>query len=72
MDDSKVNDFDSYPIRVNLRHLNEDEATPAQNHSNIPDGLFRSSLAEDDTDSLISSSQNRGSYSETVNAKFVM
>lgn len=72
IDESEVGDFNSYPIKVKLRHLDENEATPAQNHSNIPDGLFRSSLAEDDTDRLISSSQDRSSFVETVNAKFVI
>jgi flavin-dependent dehydrogenase len=72
IDDSKVNDTHEYPITVKLRHLDESEATPAQNHSNIPDGLFRSSLAEDDTDAILGKSQKRGGFSETIQAKYVI
>lgn len=63
----------SYPITVKLRHLTEEEATPAQsNGSEVRDGLFRSNLAEDDTDDLIRKSQGKEGTAEIVHAKYVV
>ena len=72
LDETAITSSEAYPITVKLRHLDESQATPAQNHSNIPDGLFRSNLAEDDTDSLIRSSQNSAGILETIRAKYVV
>ena len=49
IDESKVEDTEAYPVTIKLRHLSEDEATPAQ-FGHKSNGLFRSSLttAEDD------------------------
>jgi len=71
-DGSKAADISAYPITVKLRHLGDDEATPAQNLSSIPDGLFRSSLAADDTDEMIRKGQNAAGSTETVRAKFMI
>ncbi|KAL9089467.1 MAG: hypothetical protein Q9159_002507 [Coniocarpon cinnabarinum] len=71
-DQTQVDDNDAYPITVQLRHLTEQEATPAQNLTSIPDGLFRSSLAEDDTDDLIRKSQRNEGEVETVKAKYMI
>ncbi|KAF2729992.1 hypothetical protein EJ04DRAFT_474619 [Polyplosphaeria fusca] len=75
VDASKCDDHspDSYPLTVKLRHLTEEEATPAQsNGSTIQDGLFRSNLADDDTDDLIRVSQGKEGTSEIVKAKYMV
>lgn len=60
LDESKVDDPNSYPITVTLWRLTDAEASPAQSNSHSlggeapPDGLFRSNLAADDTDDLFS------------------
>lgn len=59
IDRSGPEDHSAYPITVKIRHLDNDEATPVQNGTNVSDGLFRSSLAKDDTDDLIRKSQGR-------------
>lgn len=46
IDESKIDDNDAYPITVKVRHLSEDEATPAQFGHKAPNGLFRSVKAE--------------------------
>ena len=73
IDESKVPaDLEAYPVTIKLRHLDESEATPAQNSSNIPDGLFRSNLVDDDTDKLIGKGKNDGAALETVHARYVI
>lgn len=69
-DDHSAN---SYPITVKLRHLTEEESTPAQsNGSSVRDGLFRSNLADDDTDELLAKSKEKQGSTETVKAKYVV
>jgi flavin-dependent dehydrogenase len=64
---------DNYPITVQLRHLTEDEAKPAQSKgSDVNDGLFRSNLAEDDTENLIAKSRQKEGSTETIKAKYVV
>lgn len=64
---------DNYPITVQLRHLTEEEAKPAQSTgSSVADGLFRSNLAEDDTDDLIAKSKEKEGSTETVRAKYMV
>jgi phenol 2-monooxygenase len=72
LDELRAKDDDAYPITVTLRHLSEEEATPAQNLSNLADGLFRSNLAKDDNDDLVQKSQGRAGTSEVVKAKYVI
>lgn len=72
IDHSKSEDYDAYPITVKLRHLGDDEATPFQHSTNVPDGLFRSSLAKDDTDDLIRKSKGKEGTTETVRAKYMI
>ena len=71
-DASQAEEFDAYPSTVQLRHLTDDEATPSQNLTSIPDGLFRSSLAEDDTDDLIRKSQGKEGGVETIRARYMV
>jgi phenol 2-monooxygenase len=74
IDESKVDDNDAYPITVTLRHLSDEEATPAQaiSGSKVQDGLFRSSIAKDDTDDLIRKGQEVPGSSEVVRAKYMI
>ena len=72
LDHTKAEDVDAYPIRIKIRHLDDEEATPAQNSTNISDGLFRSSLAPDDTDDLIRKSRGKEGNSEIIRAKYMI
>lgn len=72
IDHSKAEDDHAYPIKVKIRHLDDDEATPAQNGTNVPDGLFRSSLAKDDTDDLIRKSRGKEGTTEIIHAKYMI
>ena len=72
IDHSKAEDLDAYPIRVRVRHLDDDEATPFQQSTNVPDGLFRSSLAKDDTDDLIRRSQGKNGTTEVIRTKYMI
>ena len=72
LEQSKPEDTDAYPIKVRIRHLGDDEATPAQNRRDILDGLFRSNLAPDDTDDLIQKSRRRQGTTEIVRAKYMI
>jgi flavin-dependent dehydrogenase len=64
---------DNYPITVQLRYLTEEEAKPAQSKgAGVNDGLFRSNLAEDDTDTLIAKSREKEGSTETVKAKYMV
>ena len=72
IDLSRAEDLDAYPIRVKVRHLNDDEATPFQHSTNVPDGLFRSSLAKDDTDDLIRKSRGKNGTTEIIRTKYMI
>jgi flavin-dependent dehydrogenase len=75
IDDATCDDHSesNYPIKVQLRHLTEEEAKPAQSKgSGVSDGLFRSNLAEDDTDELIKKSREKEGSSEVVRAKYMV
>ena len=78
IDESKMEDSNAYPVTVKLRHLTQEEATPAQQVVNsgttetVQDGLFRSTLAEDDTDELLRRSREKEGMSEIVHAKYVI
>lgn len=71
-DSTQAENIDAYPITVSLRHLSEEEATPQQNLTSIPDGLFRSSLAPDDTDDLICKGMDKAGKTEIVKAKYMV
>jgi hypothetical protein len=72
LDETTVDDNDAYPISVTLRHLSEEEATPAQQKEKIQDGLFRSNLAPDDTDDLVRKSHGKEGSMEKVHAKYMI
>lgn len=68
-----VEDLEAYPITVQLRHLSEEEATPTQQKGNhIQDGLFRSNLAEDDTQELIGKSRENEGKVEVIKARYMI
>jgi hypothetical protein len=70
MDDHSAS---SYPITVKIKHLSEEEAMPAQSSgSSVNDGLFRSNLAEDDTDELIKKGQSKAGTDEILRAKYMV
>ncbi|KAF2859052.1 hypothetical protein K470DRAFT_250053 [Piedraia hortae CBS 480.64] len=75
----KVDDPNAYPVTVTLRHLTEEEATPKQsatasNGAVIQDGLFRSNLADDDTEEMLKASKlnMKAGKEEVVKAKYVL
>lgn len=71
--DSTASDCQSaYPITVKVRYLDDDEATPAQQGTSVPDGLFRSNLAKDDQDDLLRKSSRRAAVTEIIKAKYVI
>ncbi|KAK5011769.1 hypothetical protein LTR16_005041 [Cryomyces antarcticus] len=79
LDTSSAEDLKAYPIKLRLRHLSDEEATPAQGNSHSvgedapEDGLFRSNLAADDTDDLIKKARDgKQSETEIVRAKYVI
>lgn len=80
IDESLVEDTEAYPITVTLRHLTEEEATPAQkatsgNGQAVQDGIFRSNLSADDTADLIrltNSLAEKAGRTETVKAKYML
>ena len=72
LDHSKSEDVNAYPIKVKVRHLDDEEATPVQNNTSVPDGLFRSSLAKDDTDDLIRKSRGKNGTTEIIRAKYMI
>ncbi|SPO30930.1 probable phenol 2-monooxygenase [Ustilago trichophora] len=73
VDESVVDDPNAYPIKVEVRKLSEEESTPTQMGKSIPNGLFRSSLAPDDTpsDRASDAAVEPGSR-EIIHAKYVI
>ncbi|PQE31204.1 phenol 2-monooxygenase protein [Rutstroemia sp. NJR-2017a WRK4] len=78
-DESKEEDPDAYPIEVILQHLHNDDTNPEQAQATadgaaMSDGLFRSNMAADDTDELLSKAHINGlaGTSETVRAKYMI
>jgi phenol 2-monooxygenase len=78
INESLVDDPDAFPITVTLQHLSDKEAIPSQqirnnqNGDGVSDGLFRSNLADDDTDELIWKSSAKEGAKEVVNAKYMI
>jgi phenol 2-monooxygenase len=77
-DESQAEDLDAYPIEVVLQHLTEEEANPQQSNATNgaakSDGLFRSNMAADDTQELLSKAATNGreGSKETVHAKYMI
>ncbi len=74
LDDSLTEDPAAHPITVTLKHLSEAEATPEQNGSHVPNGLFRSNLSPDDTQELLQhiSLDEKANRTEIVKAKYML
>jgi phenol 2-monooxygenase (NADPH) len=77
-DESRAEDANAYPIEVVLQHLTEDQMNPDQskatNGNAASDGLFRSNMAADDTEELLSRAARNGKAGsrETVRAKYMI
>jgi phenol 2-monooxygenase len=77
-DESQAEYLDAYPIEVVLQHLTEEETSPHQstatNGAAKSDGLFRSNMAADDTEELLSkaAANSRAGAKETVRAKYMI
>jgi phenol 2-monooxygenase len=77
-DEAESENDDAYPIEVVLQHLSEDEGNPEQrkatrNGAAVSDGLFRSNMAPDDTEELLSRARNSKAGSrQTIRAKYVI
>lgn len=79
-DSTLAEDSSAYPIEVRLRHLTEEESTPAQqatsaNGQAVQNGLFRSNLMADDTEDLIRQSgvlSAKAGREEIVRAKYML
>lgn len=61
-----------YPITVTLRYLSEEDAKPKQTGLGVTDGLYRSSLAKDDTEDMLRKSKHSGGETETLKAKYLV
>ncbi|KAJ6258552.1 hypothetical protein Dda_6596 [Drechslerella dactyloides] len=74
IDESALDDPSAYPITVRLRHFTDEQATPDNPPgSDIPNGLFRSNLTADDTDSLIKTSSDASTNrDEIVRARYLV
>lgn len=76
--EAEAEDEGAYPIEVVLRHLTEEESNPQQaeqtKDGGPQDGLFRSNMAADDTEELLSrAAQNSMAGStETIRAKYMI
>ena len=81
IDESKVEDPNTYPVTVQLRHLTEEKEETGSSQQAMDggftetvmqDGLFRSNLTEDDTDELLRRSREMEGMSEIIHAKYVI
>lgn len=77
INEALVEDNDAYPITVTLKHLTEEDSTPnglvpgiATTGAGVPNGLFRSNIAADDTDQLLHKVD--ATPKETIQAKYVV
>ncbi|KAJ1025137.1 hypothetical protein NDA16_002643 [Ustilago loliicola] len=73
VDEALVDDPNAYPVQVEVRKLSEEEATPTQMGNSVPNGLFRSSLAPDDTSTAkVNDSNVEPGSRERIHAKYVI
>ncbi|EYB25594.1 hypothetical protein SNK05_005848 [Fusarium graminearum] len=79
IDKSNLESTEDHPVTIKIRHLSEEEATPAQqataSKTQASDGLFRSNLVFDDevdNDSALRKAQDRDAVTETIRAKYVI
>lgn len=66
---------EAFPVSVTIRHLPQeiDTINDVTNGSHIPNGLFRSNLTADNTDSVLAAAKaNENSQTETIRAKYVV
>ncbi|KAI5816937.1 putative FAD monooxygenase [Pyronema omphalodes] len=73
IDESKVNDLEAYPIKVTLRHLNEEGSHAEQFGHKVANGLFRSANlvnAKEEDNGL--AGDDKAEDLEVINAKYVL
>ncbi len=77
IDVDKVEGGEEYPLSVVLRHLSESDTLSGKaagvNGSAVPNGLFRSNLIADSTESTLEAAgADEGSYSKKIQAKYLV
>lgn len=77
IDSEIVESLEEYPVSVTLRHLPKDDALLGKPNgadgTDIPNGLFRSNLTADKTDSILESAKvDNAGHSEKILAKYVV
>jgi len=79
LEDADPYDRDAYPVKVTLRYLTEEQATPAAingaaKNGTVQSGLFRSNLYPDDTEDLLNAAKTnpRAGSTEIVRAKYLI
>ena len=73
IDSANVECEDEYPVSVTLRYLPKPAIDNDAQHAIVPNGLHRSNLRGDTTDSLLQSARDtQGTKTENVLAKYVV
>ncbi|PSK34046.1 Ubiquinone biosynthesis monooxygenase COQ6, mitochondrial [Elsinoe australis] len=74
LEEGAVEDDAAWPVKVKVRHLSEEEASPEQHEKadGVSDGLFRSNLAPDDTEELQRRTSGMEGREEVIRAKYVV
>ncbi|KAK2611864.1 hypothetical protein N8I77_005185 [Diaporthe amygdali] len=74
IDEAILDREDAYPVTVELQHLTEEESTPKQqiSGSKVADGLFRSSLNQEDDEEILIEHGSRAGEREILRAKYVL
>lgn len=79
LEDADPHDREAYPVKVTLRYLTEEQATPATingtaKNGTVQSGLFRSNLTPDDTEDLLNAAKGnpRAGSTEIVRAKYLI
>lgn len=76
--EAEAENEDAYPIEVVLQHLSEEEINPEQSKATRgaanSDGLYRSNMAPDDTEEILTkaAANSRAGSRETVRAKYMI
>lgn len=76
IDAENAENDEEFPISVTIRQLTQEAngvPNDITNGSHIPNGIFRSNLTADNTDSILAAAKaNEASQTETVHAKYVV
>lgn len=76
IDPENVEQDEEFPVAVTIRHLPREidsVANGIDNGSKVPNGIFRSNLTADNTDSVLAAAkESNASLTETIRAKYVV